>query len=258
MSDVLEEHHEHVLLVTLNRPERMNAIGGEILWLLSEIPLAADHDPEVRAIVLTGAGRGFCAGLDLKDVSSGKANVTETTSAFKIGETPPLVMRRLDTPIVCALNGAAAGYGMDLALSCDLVIASDQARFIPPIRRGAIPESGGTWLLPRLVGWHKACEIILLGRTLDAGEIERLGLANAVVAHGELMDEAMRWAGELAANAPLAVSAAKRSMRLGLDSSFEANTTQVLAETMQLFRSEDFREGLAAFLEKRAADFKGR
>jgi len=258
MPDVLQERHDHVLLVTLNRPDRMNAIGGSLIRELSEILLEADHDPEVRCMVLTGAGRGFCAGLDLKDVTSGAANVMDTTTTFKIGETPPLVMRRLDTPIVCALNGAAAGYGMDLALSCDLVIASEEARFVPPMRRGAIPESGGTWLLPRLVGWHKACEITLLGRTLDAREIERLALANAVVAHEELMEKAMGWAGEIAANAPLAVAAAKRSMRLGLDSSFEANTTQVLAETMQLFGSEDFREGLAAFFEKRPAEFKGR
>jgi enoyl-CoA hydratase/carnithine racemase len=258
MPDVLQERYDHVLLVTLNRPDRMNAIGGGLIRELSEILLEADHDAEVRCMVLTGAGRGFCAGLDLKEVTSGAANVMDTTTSFKIGETPPLVMRRLDTPIVCALNGAAAGYGMDLALSCDLVIASEKARFVPPMRRGAIPESGGTWLLPRLVGWHKACEITLLGRSLDAAEIERLGLANAVVPHAELMKKAMSWAEEIAGNAPLAVAAAKRSMRLGLDSSFEANTTQVLAETMQLFRSEDFREGLAAFFEKRPADFKGR
>jgi enoyl-CoA hydratase/carnithine racemase len=258
MPDVLQERYDHVQLVTLNRPDRMNAIGGGLIRELSEILLEADHDAEVRCMVLTGAGRGFCAGLDLKEVTSGAANVMDTTTSFKIGETPPLVMRRLDTPIVCALNGAAAGYGMDLALSCDLVIASEKARFVPPMRRGAIPESGGTWLLPRLVGWHKACEITLLGRSLDAAEIERLGLANAVVPHAELMKKAMSWAEEIAGNAPLAVAAAKRSMRLGLDSSFEANTTQVLAETMQLFRSEDFREGLAAFFEKRPADFKGR
>jgi len=236
----------------------MNAIGGEILTLLSSTLLAADHDPEVRAIVLTGAGRGFCAGLDLKDVASGETNVMDAGAPFKIGETPPLILRRLDTPVICALNGAAAGYGMDLALLCDFVIASTEARMIPPIRRGAIPESGGTWLLPRLVGWHKACEITLLGRTLDAAELERLGLVNKVVAPEELMGEAMRWAQEIASNAPLAVAAAKRSMRLGLDASFEANITQVLAETMQLFRSEDFAEGLASFLEKRPAKFKGR
>jgi enoyl-CoA hydratase/carnithine racemase len=256
-AEVLTEFSGHVLVVTLNRPERLNSIGGGLVGRLSEIFLEAEHDPQVRAIVLTGAGRAFCAGLDLKDVSSGSTNVTASTTGFKINETPPFVMRRMDTPLLCALNGAAAGYGMDLALGCDIVLASDRAKFVPPIRRSAIPESGGTWLLPRLVGWHKACEITLLGRTLEADEIERLGLANRVVPHESLMSEAMGWANEIAANAPLAVAAAKRSMRLGLDSTFEANSNAVMAEVMQLFRTEDFKEALVAFLEKRPAHFEG-
>ncbi|MAG33362.1 MAG: enoyl-CoA hydratase [Deltaproteobacteria bacterium] len=258
MPDVLSERIDHVLLVTLNRPDRMNSIGGNLLTLLSETFLGAEQDPDVRVILLTGAGRGFCSGLDLKEVSSSSTNVTQSSGVPSIGETPPLLMRRMDTPILCAMNGAAAGYGMDLALGCDLLLASDRARFIPPIRRGVVPESGGTWLLPRLVGWHKACEISLLGRTLDATEIERLGLANRVVPHDDLMEEAMRWAQELASNAPLAVFATKRSMRFGLDSTFEGNASQVLAELMQLFRTKDFAEGIASFMEKRPAEYEGR
>jgi len=258
MPDVLSERIDHVLLITLNRPERMNSIGGNLLTLLSETFLEAEQNRDVRAILLTGAGRGFCSGLDLKDVSSGATNITDSAQVPSISETPPLLMRRMDTPILCAMNGAAAGYGMDLALGCDLLLVSDRAKFVPPIRRGVLPESGGTWLLPRLVGWQKACEITLLGRSLDAAEIERLGLANRVVPHDELMDEAMRWAQELASNAPLAVAATKRSMRFGLDSSFEANANQVLSEVMQLFRTKDFGEGLASFLEKRPAKYEGR
>ena len=256
--DVLTEQQDHVLLVTLNRPERMNSIGGRLIGRLAEILLAAEHDPSVRAIVLTGAGRAFCSGLDLKEVSSGDTNVESASGGTKITEHPPFVMRRMDTPLVCALNGAAAGYGMDLAIGCDLVIASDRARLVPPIRRGALPESGGTWLLPRLVGWHKACEITFLGRILEADDIARLGLANRVVPHDDLMDEALGWAHEIARNAPLAVAAAKRSMRLGLDSTFEANSTAVMAEILQLFRTADFREALAAFMEKREPEFRGR
>lgn len=256
--DVLTEQAGHVLVVRFNRPDRMNSIGGKTVELLSQIFLKAEMDPGVRAIVLTGTGRAFCSGLDLKDVSSGSTNVSNNAGGFKINETPPFVMRRMDTPIVCALNGPAAGYGMDLALGCDFILASDRAKFVPPVRRGVIPESGGTWLLPRLVGWHKACEITLLARTLEAPDIERLGLANRIVPHDELMSEAMSWAAELASNAPLAVAAAKRSMRLGLDSSFEANSNAVMAELLQLFRSEDFRESLMAFMEKRPAKFEGR
>lgn len=256
--DVLTERDGHVLVIRFNRPDRMNSIGGQTLTLLSQLLLEAEHDPDTRAILLTGEGRAFCSGLDLKDVSSGTTNVTATTAGFKVNETPPFVMRRMDTPIVCALNGPAAGYGMDLALGCDLVIASDRAKFVPPVRRGVIPESGGTWLLPRLVGWHKACEITLLARPLGAADIERLGLANRVVPHDTLLEEAMTWAQELAANAPLAVAAAKRSMRLGLDSSFEANSNAVMAELLQLFRSEDFKEAIVAFMEKRPAEYQGR
>ncbi len=260
MSEVLVDRDGHVATITLNRPDRLNAISGEMPVRISAVFLALDHEADVRAMVLTGAGRGFCSGLDLKDVASRSSEITGSLSAgvFKIGETPPLVMRRLDTPVLCALNGPASGYGMDLALGCDFLLASDRAEFAPPVRRGLVPESGGTWLLPRLIGWQKACEVVLLGRRLDAAEIDRLGLANRVVPHEKLLAETLSWAQELAANAPLAVAASKRSMRFGLDESFEANAHHVMAELYQLFRSEDFREGIASFVEKRAPKFKGR
>jgi enoyl-CoA hydratase/carnithine racemase len=265
MPDLLIETEDHITTITLNRPDRLNAITGEMLLGLSDALRRADQDPDVRVIVLTGAGRGFCAGLDLKDVSSGSSDITGSggggsgaATALKIGEMPPFVLHRLDTPVICALNGPASGYGMDLALGCDFVIASDQAKFAPPVKRGVVPESGGTWLLPRLIGWQKACEVTLLARKLDATEIERLGLANKVVPHETLTKEVRVWAEELASNAPLAVSAAKRSMRLGLEESFDANAYHVMAELLQLFRTEDFREGVTSFVEKREPHYKGR
>jgi enoyl-CoA hydratase/carnithine racemase len=168
-----------------------------------------------------------------------------------------MVMRRIDVPIVCALNGPAAGYGMDRALGCDMVVASEKAKLTSPVRRGVLPENGGTWLLPRLVGWHKASEISLRGRTLGAEELKELGVVNSVVRHETLLDEALSWASDIASNAPLAVAASKRSMRVGLGSTFGANSQDVMAELMELFRSEDFKEGMMAFLEKRAPTFKG-
>ena len=258
MSEVLFETQDHVGVITLNRPDRLNAISGSMLGTLSELLIDCNADPNVRAVLLTGAGRGFCAGLDLKDVGSGQSDITGGGAGFAIGETPPLVLRRVDVPIVCALNGPAAGYGMDLALGCDLLIASDKAKFSSPVRRGLLPESGGTWLLPRLVGWQKACEIVLLARPLDADRIAELGLANKVVPHEKLQGEALSWAHELAANAPLAVAAAKRSMRFAMDSTFEANSHHVMAELMALIRTDDFKEGIASILEKREPRYKGR
>lgn len=258
MADVLYEFEDCVATITLNRPDRLNAISGEMLEQLSSLLLECDANRDVRAIILTGAGRGFCAGLDLKDAAASSTGIASDAAIAKVSETPPFVMRRIDTPILCALNGPASGYGMDLALGCDLLIASENAVFAPPVRRGALPESGGTWLLPRLIGWQKACEVTLLARKLDASEIERLGLANKVVPHAEVLLETRRWAAELASNAPLAVAAAKRTMRFGQDSTFETNSFQVLSEVLQLFHSEDFREGLASFMEKRDPKYSGR
>jgi enoyl-CoA hydratase/carnithine racemase len=258
MPDILFERDGHVATITLNRPDRLNPISGEMLDGLAEQLVVYETDPEVRAIILTGAGRGFCSGLDLKRAAAAGGLGLGSAGAVRIQDTPPLVMRRIDKPVLCALNGPAAGYGMDLALGCDLLIASDRAVFAPPIRRGLLPESGGTWLLPRLIGWQKACEVALLGRKLDAAEIHRLGLANAVVPHDELMAEARRWAGEIAERAPLTIAATKRTMRFGLDSTFETNAHQVIAELMEITRTEDFREGMASFVEKREPKYQGR
>jgi enoyl-CoA hydratase/carnithine racemase len=262
VGDLICETSERVRTLTLNRPERMNAISGAMLRELSTQLWQADRDPAVRCVILTGAGRGFCSGLDLKDVAGGQGDLVGADGApaggLDLANAPPVVLRRIDVPVICALNGPAAGYGMDLALGCDVVLASDQARFAPPVRRGVVPESGGTWLLPRLVGWHRACEISLLARPLDGARLLELGLVNRVVPHARLLDEARAWAAEIAANAPLAVAATKRSMRLGLDSSFDANMYHVTAELMQLLRTRDFREGLEAFMEKRDPRYEGR
>ncbi len=259
-TDVIYERDGHVGLITLNRPERLNAITTAMIAQLSDVLLSADQDGKVRVIILTGAGRGFCSGLDLQAVADGSMGVGSdgSTRGVSIAEHPPFVLRRIDTPVICALNGPASGYGMDLALGCDFIIASDQATFVSPVKRSLVPESGGTWLLPRLIGWQKACEVVLLSRRLDAREIERLGMANIVVAADDLMDEARRWADELAANPPLAVAAAKRGMRFGLDSTFEANAHFLMAELRQLMRTADFQEGVQSFLEKRPATFEGR
>jgi enoyl-CoA hydratase/carnithine racemase len=263
MSDVLLARDGHVATITLNRPDRLNAISGPMIADLGRMLVECDADRGTRVVVLTGAGRGFCSGLDLQDVAAGTGIGSAGGGGgsgvpLRLDDTPPFVLRRLDTPVLCALNGPAAGYGMDLALGCDLIVASDQATFVPPTRRGVIPESGGTWLLPRLVGWHKACEVTLLGRKLDAAELQRLGLVNLVVPHDDLDKTVATWAAELASQAPLALAAAKRTMRLGLDTTFDANAHHVMAELTNLFRTKDFAEGVAAFAERRDPHYRGR
>ena len=152
--DVLFERDGHVATITLNRPERLNAISMPMLDGLSELLLRSGEDRDVRVIVLTGAGRGFCSGLDLVDMAQNTPGAVGTGGVVNINEHPPFVLRRIDTPVICALNGPASGYGMDLALGCDFVIASENAAFVSPVRRSLVPESGGTWLLPRLIGWQ--------------------------------------------------------------------------------------------------------
>jgi enoyl-CoA hydratase/carnithine racemase len=260
MADVELERDGFVATITMNRPDRLNAISGPMLRDLARMLVECDADRGVRAVVLTGAGRGFCSGLDLQDAASGNGigSQTEDLGGFRLDDTPPFVLRRIDVPVVCRLNGPAAGYGMDLALGCDVIIASERASFTPPVKRGAVPESGGTWLLPRLVGWHKACEITLFGRKLDAAELVRLGLVSTVVPDADLDVTVASWVGDLAAQPPLAVRAAKRTMRLGLDATFEANAHHVMQELMTLFHTKDFSEAVSAYLEKRPPSYQGR
>jgi enoyl-CoA hydratase/carnithine racemase len=261
MSELLVERDGPVAILTLNRPERLNAISGPMLTALSESLVGCDRDPGVRAIILTGAGRGFCAGLDLQDASSGAGigggggglGVT-----LDLRDAPPIVLHRIDTPTICALNGGAAGYGMDLALGCDIRIAAESAKLAAAFtKRGVLPESGGTWLLPRLVGWSKAAEIIFTGRTLRARDCLELGLVSRVVPDELLLKEARALAAEIASNAPLAVQASKRMMRMGLSETFDDHVHHVYLQLLPLFRSKDFREGITAFLQKREPEFQG-
>jgi enoyl-CoA hydratase/carnithine racemase len=263
-SDLLYDTADGIATITLNRPERLNAITIPMLTSLSGALRDADLDPQVRVIILTGAGRGFCAGLDLKDVVAGTGIGADgggglATARFDLAGSPPVVLHTTDKPVLCALNGSAAGYGMDLALGCDIRIASSEAKLAAVFtKRGILPESGGSWLLPRLIGWAKAAEVAFRGLTLTAQEALELGLVNHVVEPEQLMPFAREIAAEIAANAPLAVQATKRMMRLGLEETLEANVHHVFLQLLPLFQTEDFREGVRSFLEKRSPRFEGR
>lgn len=258
--DVLYSVDAHVATITLNRPDRQNTISGPMLAALSEYLLKADRDQDVRAIVITGSGKFFCAGLDLRGggISSGLSNQRTSPATLDLRNTPPTVLHNLDTPTIAALNGSAAGYGMDLALGCDIRIMADTAKLAAAFtKRGVLPESGGTWILPRLIGWSKASELIFTGRTLSAAECLEWGLISHVYNNNELQDAATKLGREIAANAPLAVQGSKRMMRMGMNETFNDHVHHVYLQLLPLFQSDDFKEGMASFMEKRDPNFKG-
>lgn len=275
MSQAQERTHDEVLYsvedavatITLNRPDRMNTISGPMLAQLSQDLLAAERDKSVRVILLTGSGRSFCAGLDLSNTTGSiglspgtGSNVPQPVSVtLDLKNTPPTVLFNLEKPVICAINGSAAGYGMDTALGADIRIMGESGKLAPAfVKRGIVPESGGTWYLPRMIGWAKAAEVIFTGRTLSAQECLEMGLTNHVVPDAELMPFARKLAAEIAANAPLAVQSAKRLMRMGQAEGFNDHVHHVYLNFLQLMRTDDAREGMMSFVEKRSPDFQGR
>jgi enoyl-CoA hydratase/carnithine racemase len=263
--EVLYEVDDHVATITLNRPHRRNAISVRMLELLTELFTRADDDGDVRVVLLTGAGKGFCSGLDIKDamagtgIGGGGGGGGGGAGLLQTRNLPTVVLQEMDTPVIAVINGAAAGYGLDLALGADMRLMAESAKLLPGFaKRGVVPESGGTWYLPRLLGWAKAAEVSYLGRDLDAAEAERIGLVNRAVPDDELLPVAREWATEIASNAPLAIRAMKRLFRHGLTQDFESHSHHVLLQTMLLFGTKDFQEGLASFMEQRPPQFKGR
>lgn len=266
-SEVLYDVDGHVATITLNRPHRRNAISVAMLVQLGEAIERVERDRGVRVAIITGAGAGFCSGLDIKDAMAGTGiggggNVDGAGAGGALGRTsdlPTVTLQEMDKPIIAAINGAAAGYGFDLALGCDLRLAASSARILPGFaKRAIVPESGGTWYLPRLVGWAKAAEIAYLGRDLTADQAKEYGILNEVVPDTDLMAVTRDWAGEIAANAPLAIQAMKKLFRAGQNEDFRSHAEHVLLQLVALMRTQDFQEGLLSFMERRAPEFEGR
>lgn len=259
---VLVERHGSIMLVTLNRPEARNACNHE-LWLSGgEALREADSDPEIRVLIVTGAGeQSFCAGADLKAIARGEAIVPDDPVKAAWGFAG-MVTHPIAKPIIAAVNGTALGGGTELALSCDLIVAVEEATFgLPEVRRGLIAGAGGVFRLPRQIPRKVAMEIMLTGQPFSARRAQELGLVNRVVARAQLMSTTFELAELIAANAPLAVQASKR-IALGID---EGRIVDEAADWERSVRigaeirgSEDAREGPLAFAEKREPNWKAR
>ena len=252
-----------IATITLNAPQRLNTISGPMLRQLTEALVRANEDKAVRVVILTGTGRAFCAGLNLEAQSKGTDNLSvgsgATPTNIDLRNAPPPVLHAMDKPVIAALNGSAAGYGLDLALGADIRVMAQSAKLAASYaKRGVLPESGGTWYLPRLLGWARASEIIFTGRTLTAAQSLELGLVNRVVPDAEVMGAARDLALEIAANAPLAIQAAKRMMRMAWNEPFNEHVHHVFLQLLPLMQTQDMKEGIRAFLEKREPTFEGR
>ncbi len=255
MAEVEVTRDGAILTITLNRPDVLNALNRAMHEGIQR-GLEQAKDPTVRAVVITGAGRGFCVGQDLQEFSAGAGDVAQ--SLRDNYHRNVLAIRALEKPVIAAVNGPAAGAGMSLALACDARIAADSASFVPAfIKIGLVPDSGGTWLVRRLLGTARALEWLTTGRRVDAAEAREWGLVNEVVPAEHLADRAHEVA-ELFAGMPTrAVWHTKRLLDAAESTTFEEQLELEARAQAELTRTHDFTEGVAAFLEKRPAAFTG-
>ena len=261
LEHVLYERDGAVATITLNRPERLNAITGQTMAEIGEALSRLQGDPQAKVAILTGAGRGFCSGGDRKDTA---ARLAAGGFEDRAGSPPRPFQRAqqlfttLEKPVIAAVNGPAMGGGMDLALWCDIRIASDRASFGELyIDRGLVPDMGGLYLLPRLIGYAKATELLLTGDIIDAEMAARIGLVNHVVPHDELEEAARNMALKIAAKPGRGVQATKRALSRLMAPDWERDEDYCAALQAELLQTQDFREADRAFVEKRSAEFTG-
>ena len=255
MAEVESRRDGAVLTITLNRPDVLNALNGAAHAALAAA-LEDAADPAVRAVVLTGAGRGFCVGQDLQEFAAGAADIGERLRSMY--NRHALAIRALEKPVIAAVNGPAAGAGLSLALACDVRIASDAASFVPAfIGIGLVPDTGGTWFARRLLGYARAFEWYSTGRKLSAAEALQWGLVSEVVPADELADRIVEVAELFAAMPTRAVWETKRLFDASEDATLEQQLESEVWAQSELAKTDDFTEGVAAFREKRRAAFTG-
>ena len=256
MASILFEIKDGVGNITLNRPDKLNSFNREMALQLQEA-LDRCADTEVRAVYLTGAGKGFSAGQDLAEVvdPNGPGMAKILSEHYN-----PIVtrIRKLEKPVVAAVNGVAAGAGANIALCCDIVVAAQSASFIHAFSKiGLIPDSGGTYTLPRLVGWQKASALMMLGDKVPAPDAERMGMIYKVIDDEHFSEESMRMAMGLAKMPTRGLAFTKQILRMSFDSSFDEQLHDEDIFQQKAARTYDYKEGVQAFLEKRMPVFKG-
>ncbi len=257
---LLYNHRNGIATLTLNRPDAKNAFSPEMISLWDTCLKEAKQDDAVRVIIVTGNGDTFCSGGDIRDMAEGRLCSWEMKNFLWEGvHRIVLTLEDLDKPVIAAINGAAMGAGMDMALMCDLRVSSDRARLAESyIMMGLIPGDGGAYFLPRLVGPAKAMELLLTGDVLTAKEALDLGIVNKVVPHDVLMAETIKLAEKVAAKPPLATRMMKRAVYQAQTSTLRAHLDYISSQLSLLSETEDHREAARAFLEKRKPAFKGR
>ena len=270
--ELIFETEDNVATVTLNLPGKLNALSQDITAGLWRAIDKARADDSIRAMVITGAGRGFCSGADVEGLAaatggSGVAANEAPPGQQKAGTSQemrslvdiPAALLQLPVPVLGAINGVAAGGGLSIALACDIRIASEEARFAAVwVKRALMPDLGISYTLPRAVGLSKACEMIFSGDIIDATEAERIGLVSKVVPHEQLLSTTMELAKRIAKGPPMAIRYAKEVMYKAQDMDMETTVKLEAVNFGKCLRSEDAAEGVRSFLEKREPDFKGR
>lgn len=259
MASITKEIKDKITYLTLNRPEVFNSFNREMALLLQNELDAAEENPEVRAIVITGSGKAFCAGQDLKEVTSPELN----PGFKKILEEHynPIIsrIRNVEKPIIAAVNGVAAGAGANIALACDVVVASENASFIQAFSKiGLVPDSGGTFFLPRLIGFQKASALMMLGDQVSAEDAEKLGMVYKVFSSENFMEEVNNIARILSNMPTKALGLTKRLLNNSLQNSLDEQLNLESKLQIESAQSEDYSEGVDAFVNKRKPEFKGR
>lgn len=252
---ILVERDERIGIVTLNRPKELNALNFQLVGELADALEELDRDDAIRCIVITGAGeKAFAAGADIKEMAD-KSPIDMMIGGFDAWGR----IKKLHTPLIAAVGGYALGGGCELAMICDMIVASENARFgQPEISIGVIPGAGGTQRLARVLGKYRTMEMVLTGAQISAQEMAVHGLVNRVVPKGEHLTEAIKLAKMVAAQAPVAARLAKEAVLAAFETSLEEGLEIERKNFFLLFATEDMREGMRAFIEKRKADFQGR